>query len=73
MDDKQLAILLDKYHRMIESAIAEVEKNLPKDCMVEGKNLFQDPIKSYPILDKFYTLDCVMKGDIELLTGQVSN
>lgn len=71
MNDKQLAILLNKYQKMLESAIESVKESLPQEMIVYSKNLLGQQVSTYPCLDDLYSMDATMQDDIELLKDQV--
>lgn len=67
MDNKQLAILLDKYLMLLDNAIEAVKSALPKEMEVSHENFLGEEFFSFPILDDFTRLVAVLNEDIELL------
>ena len=71
MNNEQLAIILDKYQKILESAIEKIKRDLPEDMIVQSTNFFQQKILTCPILEEFYTLNNILRNDIDRLKPDV--
>lgn len=54
MDNLMVGTLLESYVLMLDSAIAKIEKDLPADEKIQGKNWLNQDVEDIPILAPLY-------------------
>lgn len=69
MNDMQLIVLLRKYEKMLDDAIANLKDSLPDDFKKEGVTpIFKVTYIYYPILDELDNLSSHIEDDIAILS-----
>ena len=70
MNNQQLRVLLSHYADELERVSQQLEEDLPDNLSKKYTNLFNKPVKKYPILDSLNMFRERLQEDIEILTKE---